>query len=174
MAPRKGFFFGVLSIFLIFFLLVPMLAGATMRRRAVYAQYYAQVAAAQSAETATSEATVADNSATSSGESSNTSSPYSHSRSGNAYHTYHHSSAAFFGMLLRLALIGGVALFIVSAVRRYETKDDDDDLADEIRIGDEINRAKGADMSDIPDPDEMTVDDLVRAMKRLGIKKLEL
>ena len=88
-----------------------------------------------------------------------------------------HSPFLFIGGLFRMLALGIIAFFILRylKVRKHKGRDpvakiiDEDDVETDIRVGDEIDNESGA-----IDPDEMSVDDLVRAMKRLGIKKLEL
>ena len=89
---------------------------------------------------------------------------------------HRHGGFGLIGMLLRIAALGLILKFILGKVRRkhqghgpIHAEASSDDLVDDIRVGDEINR-------DSPpvDTDDLTVDDLLHAMKRLGIKKLEL
>ena len=94
------------------------------------------------------------------------------------------SPFGFIGGLFRLAALGFLGLLVLRLFRkrhhcRQETAESGgakmvDDVEDEIRVGDEIGQTAELDLDDLPHPDEMTVDDLVQAMKRLGIKKLEL
>ena len=93
---------------------------------------------------------------------------------------HHRGGFGIIGGLLRLIVLGFLIKFILSALRKRRGHHDthhmksqaaDDDLSEEIRVGDEINRDEAPPTLD---PDEMTVDDLLHAMKRLGIKKLEL
>ena len=81
-----------------------------------------------------------------------------------------------FGMLLFLA-----SKFLKNGRCRHRNhthhthRDHDEKWADEIRINPEPEVAQAsAAASAVPSSDEMTVEDLIQAMKRLGIKKLEL
>jgi len=88
------------------------------------------------------------------------------------------------GGLFRLAALGILGFMLLRFVRKrhhYRQQSSRsggarvaDEVEDEILVGDEIGQANGPDGDDLLNPDEMTVDDLVQAMKRLGIKKLEL
>ena len=88
-----------------------------------------------------------------------------------------HSPFMFIGGLFRLLALGIIAYFILRYMKKRKQRAPDpvakvvheDAVETEIRVGDEINNNVAA-----IDPDEMTVDDLLQAMKRLGIKKLEL
>lgn len=97
------------------------------------------------------------------------------------HHGRHHRGIfGLIGGLFRLALLGLFITFILTAIRKrrgsgkgqMKSQPADEDLSQEIRVGDEINR------DDEPatpvNTDDLTVDDLLHAMKRLGIKKLEL
>jgi hypothetical protein len=88
-----------------------------------------------------------------------------------------YSPLSFLGGMFRLLLFGLIGILLLKKLRKHKNRDpepvakivDEDDVENEIRVGDEVGNNPEA-----IDPDDMTVDDLVRAMKRLGIKKLEL
>lgn len=105
------------------------------------------------------------------------SSPFEQANSQQAHrgHRGHHGFGVF-GFLIRLALLGLLLKFIFGKIRQrrrghsaMHAEASSDDIANDIRVGDEIDR-------DAPpvSADDLTVDDLLHAMKRLGIKKLEL
>ena len=78
------------------------------------------------------------------------------------------------GGLFRLATLGVLGLLLFRVLLRRSNGANsvkarvlnEDEVENGIRVGDEINRTTN--------PDELSVDDLLHAMKRLGIKKLEL
>ncbi len=92
----------------------------------------------------------------------------------------HHRGHGPLGGLLRLIALGLIIKLILGGLRKrrghhrgdMKAEAPDDDLADEIRVGDEINRDEQP--APAVNTDDLTVDDLLHAMKRLGIKKLEL
>lgn len=74
------------------------------------------------------------------------------------------------GGLIKLATFGAIGLLLFRWLQRRRGGGSADNIEDDIRVGDEIDDSPTATV----DPEEMSVDDLVAAMKRLGIKKLEL
>ena len=96
------------------------------------------------------------------------------------------SSHGGFGALLRLATMGLLGYLIYRLwLRRKDRKQEDggdgvaggriaDDLENEIRVGDEVQGTRAANEAGVTNIDDLTEEDLLRAMKRLGIKKLEL
>lgn len=150
-------FLGFLAIFWGVFFLLPMLVGGMRARSHAHFVEAAQVDGTTSAETSAAPA-------------------YHHA------HHYHYGPFSFFGGIFKLLFLGFLFTVLFKGFRRRRHhwkhhhrrgEKSPDDLTEDIRVGDEVNRA-AAQASDMPSPDEMTVDDLVLAMKRLGIKKLEL
>ncbi len=76
------------------------------------------------------------------------------------------------GRLVRLAALGTAAYLLYRLFKRRHDDTSAETIANDIRVGDEIND-RPADQTNVA-PEDMSVDDLVAAMKRLGIKKLEL
>ena len=85
-------------------------------------------------------------------------------------------------VLPHLIFWGVVGFFLLKLMRRRGMRhwhshrhhghvENEPNVADEIRINPDAGNTQA---EKIVSADEMTVDDLVRAMKRLGIKKLEL
>ena len=87
------------------------------------------------------------------------------------------SPISFLGGIFRLLIFGLIGYLLLKKLKKRKNRDpepvakiiDEEDVGNEIRVGDEVSNNSAA-----IDPDDMTVDDLLRAMKRLGIKKLEL
>ena len=93
---------------------------------------------------------------------------------------HHHSFGHRLMVLPHLIFLGVGGFFLLKLMRRrgmghwhhrHGRVENESNVADEIRINPDAGNTQA---EKIVSADEMTVDDLVRAMKRLGIKKLEL
>lgn len=174
---RKWTTLGGIALIAFGILLLFSMVGASFARTRVFHSRmdYAQLQAVQ-------QAPAADDAATSAPSDS-----YHSTRNWHAYHgrpgaAWSSPSArfgplSFLGGILKLFLFGLIAFLLMKKLRKHKKGDpepvakviDEDDIESGIRVGDEVGSNPTA-----VDPDEMSVDDLVRAMKRLGIKKLEL
>ena len=169
---RSKRFIGMLAVFWGVFFLLPMLFGGMRRHAHMHAR------AAETRFEASAQATGADGAE--SVNSAETNRSTHHHRHG--HHGY--GPLGFIGGIFKLFLLGFLFMALMKMFRRRHWhrhhharrgEKSPDDLTEDIRVGDEINRAEAAsEAPDMPSPEEMTVDDLVMAMKRLGIKKLEL
>jgi len=91
-----------------------------------------------------------------------------------------------FGALLKLATMGLLGYLVYRLwQRRKDGKQEAagdatgggrivDDLENEIRVGEEVQGMRAANEAGVTNIDDLTEEDLLRAMKRLGIRKLEL
>ncbi|MGB1249239.1 MAG: hypothetical protein ACPG8W_01290 [Candidatus Promineifilaceae bacterium] len=162
-------FIGILAIFWGVLFLIPMLFGGMRARASARAEFaQSRFEAAQQAQTGdtTSETATPNNFRT-------------------HRHGHHHFGPfGLIGGLFKLFFLGFLFMMLMKMFKRrrhywkrhhrgHRGEKSADDLTDDIRVGDEINRAE-ASAEPMPNLDEMTVDDLVMVMKRLGIKKLEL
>lgn len=97
-------------------------------------------------------------------------------------HRHHRGGHGLLGGLIHLIALGFIIKLVLDALRKrrgqhhgdMKAESPDEDLSNEIRVGDEINRDEQPAAATTVDVDDLTVDDLLHAMKRLGIKKLEL
>ncbi len=170
---RKKRFIGMLAVVWGVFFLLPMLFGGMHRHARSHAEFaHSRFEAAQQAQ--------ADGT-----DSAESTTPNTSHRS----HRHGHHGHGPIGGLFHLLFLGFVFMALMKLFKRGRRRwhhhhharqngeKSPDDLTDDIRVGDEINRAEAsgeASSEGFPSSEEMTVDDLVRAMKRLGIKKLEL
>ena len=172
---RSKRFFGMLAVFWGVFFLLPMLFGGMRMRAYSHAQF---------AESRSEAAGAASAAQVDGDESVNSAETNRHThRHRHGHHGF--GPFGFIGGIFKLFFIGFMFMALMKMFRRRrywhrrhharKGEKSPDDLTEDIRVGDEINRAEAAsEAPDMPSPEEMTVDDLVMAMKRLGIKKLEL
>ena len=153
-----------------------MFMGMAGRRHAMHAGGFAHHAERyESAQAGAAERGDGDSSA----ETNSRASARENAHFGHGRHMGHRGG--LIGGLLRLLVLGLILKLIIGGVRRRRGKgnghmraESADDLNDEIRVGDEIGQKEAAANATATSPEDMTVDDLILAMKRLGIKKLEL
>ncbi len=155
---RRNTLFGIVAIALGVLLLLPMLGGVAMRRQMI--EHMRTVEMGHPTAVTASEL------------HEESSQRFDHHHADFRGHRGHGGPFHLIGGLIRLAALGAVAYLLYRFFQRRRNGATSDNIEDDIRVGDEIDDSPKA--QGTPDPEEMSVDDLVVAMKRLGIKKLEL
>ncbi len=154
---RRNTLFGLVAIALGVLLLLPMLGGVAMRRQMI--ERVQTVETARS--TSVTESELLENSQR-----------FDHHHADFRGHRGRGGLFHLIGGLIKLAALGVAAYLLYRFFQQRRNGTTSDNVEDDIRVGDEIDDNPKAQAT--PDPEEMSVDDLVAAMKRLGIKKLEL